>query len=393
MLSLGALLIVFSGGSIKASAALPSGGKFLTAEEIHNIVGDTITGRYYDGTSYVDIIYNYLRIETITGLMQHTSSDIVTSGKTVCVYSAPISNVNLDPDYITFDLYPEYTIQDTSFIYTFIGHSMSSGISSSVYSPPRWEWNLNGRTTVFQDANLLNPNQTEYAHFQTNSNRYYTYAECNYSSNLATSGYSLRASFYGASQRNQVTACLAIGVAYISDSGSGQSGTLPVGVTTAPTTNVTVNVNVDVDMTETNSLLDHILGGISGLIDGIKGLFVPSQEDLVNWRNDVVDMLEDTFTGVPQLEETMIDTIEDLINVNSVSVLEFPGIAPPGADGRPIQIVGARDVSLKPNGFNDLFDFVRLAINIAATIAVFNMIQHRLKGILVGEKVVETDGD
>ena len=271
----------------------------MTAQEVRNILGDSITGRYYNGSAYVDVTYRYLHSELINQLQQQTASDIVTNNLEVVVYAADISSVGLNPSYITFDLQPEFQILNTSYIYSFIGHNMSTGISSSVYSPPRWEWFLNGRTTVFQDANLLNPNGTEYAHFRTNNSVYYTYAEMAYTSNEPTSGYSLRASFFGNNPQN--TARLAVGLPYVSSSGSGESGTMPTGVTTIPSTNITVNV--DVDMTETNSILDNILSGIGGLVNGVKDLFVPDSEDIQDFKNDVASILDNSFSGYSDAED------------------------------------------------------------------------------------------
>lgn len=118
-----------------ANAAFPVGGKYLTAQEMLDIIGNSITGRYYNGSQYVDVTYYYDSVGTIGQLQQYEASDIVAVGKQFLVYAARVEGVSTNPDYITFDLYPEFSILDTSYIYMFCGHSIVTGVSSSVYNP------------------------------------------------------------------------------------------------------------------------------------------------------------------------------------------------------------------------------------------------------------------
>lgn len=299
-----------------ANAALPSGGKFLTAQEMHGIIGDTISGRYYNGSQYVDVTYTYLTIETIDSLQQNYISDTVVSGRTCCVYSAANISANLSPDYITFDLQPEFTIQDTNYIYSYIGHSMTTGISSSVYSPPRWEWVLGGRSTVFQDSNLLNPNENQFAHFHTSAGTWYTYAECNYTSNVSTSGYSIRASFFGNNLGSgSRTAKLAIGAAYVSESGSGASGTLPA-LTTSPAPSYTVIVSVD------NAGVESGLNDVVNAVDGL-------QDALLNDGDYDYGDSDETIEDVPSAVDE--EAIDDAMSAADTILDDIPSIIATGA--------------------------------------------------------------
>lgn len=283
----------------------------MEASAFHDVIGDSITGRYFNGSNYTDVTYRYGGTFSISEVQQYTSSDVVAVNKIGIYYTASVSNVSTNPDYITFDLYPEFTIQNTSYIYSFIGHSMQTGISVSAYSPPRWEWFLNGITTVFQDANLVNPNQTEYAHFRAGisgfGGTWFTYAECNYVSNVATSGYSLRASFFGTNASR--TAILAIGCPYISTGGFGQSGTLPV-TTTSPVPSYTVVV----DNAGVESRLDDVVSAVDNLGDIIQqtpDYDFGSEDDTIMDAPSDVD--EEAIENAMSVADTILDDIPSIV--------------------------------------------------------------------------------
>lgn len=372
-------VLVFLAGAIEAHAALPSGGKYLTAQEMRSIIGDSVTGRYYNGSEYVDVTYYYNAVQSVADLQQYESSDIVTTGKQYLVYAATVGAVNQNPDYITFDIHPEFSLLDTQFIYMFCGHSIRTGVSSSVYSPPRWEWVINGQSTVYQNQ-ALNPGQDQWAHARATQSFWWTYAECAYQSNISVSGYSLRASFFG-NNVNGSTAYFVIGLPYISDAGSGVSGTgAPI------VTGTDINVNVDVDLTETNSILDSILNGISGLVNGIKGLFVPDQADVIAFKEDLADILDDTFSGYSEAEEYIEDVRQILVDPAPSSIIKFPAIDVPCTNLH----IDAQQVDVNYN--NEHMEFVRVFVDIIFTIWLINMIMNKHHAIMVGEKSVEVEG-
>lgn len=294
-----------------ANAALPAGGKYLTAQELLDIVGESVTGRYYNGNSYVDVTYRYSNVQTIAQLQQATASDIVAVGKQYLVYSASVSGVNTNPDYITFDIRPEFSVLNTNYIYTFIGHSITSGLSPSVYNPPRWEWYINGRQTVFQNT-ATSPDGNAWAHARAQYQFWWTYAECNYQSNEPVSGYSLRASFYGNSTGNN--ALLVIGLPYISDSGSGSSGTLAPDSGSSPTYTVVVNV----DNAGVESGLNNVVSAVDGLQNAI-------QDDGNYDYGDVDEVIEDAPSGVDE------DAIEDAMSKADVILDRIPSVIATGA--------------------------------------------------------------
>lgn len=169
--------------------------------------------------------------------------------------------------------------------------------------------------------------------------------------------------------------------------------TRPVTTTTTtsfPSSTTDINVNVDVDLTETNGILGAIRDLIANLGDfivtGIKNLFIPTQEDLDAFKNTVEQLLRETFGGIPELEDQLQDAISGLFNVTAKTSIHFDGIQ---FDGH--YYVPAQDVNLKPAGYDDLYTFVEMIINILATIATVNTCINLVKHVVVGEVVVDVD--
>ena len=147
-----------------------------------------------------------------------------------------------------------------------------------------------------------------------------------------------------------------------------------------------INVNVTVDNTETNSLLSDIWDSITGLVSGIAHLFIPDDDYIENWLEDMGDVISDAFTDKVNLD-VLKDLLLDLGTYGNTSSIQFPAISIGEST------IPARSVQLKPSGFETLFNFVETAINLVCTIWVFNMVLLRIKAVFVGEQVVEVEGD
>lgn len=171
----------------------------------------------------------------------------------------------------------------------------------------------------------------------------------------------------------------------------------PAETTTEPSTTTTqINVNVDVDMTETNGILGSIRDLISNLgsfiVNGIKGLFLPDADDITNWKQTIVTILNETFGGIPELENQLKDAISSIFSATARQTVTFKGIKVPAAAGQPEAIiVPEQEVALRPPGFDNLFSWAETFINIVATIAVANTCFNQVKRIVVGEVVIDAD--
>lgn len=374
---------------LRAHAAL-SGGKFLTQQESLEMFGRQITGRYYDGTQYVDTVFNYVTDDAIGELYVDSSysGDIVARGVEGLVYSANNISVNTNPSAITFDLHPEISVLNTQQIHTVIGLSGGGSISNTVYNPPRWEWVINGLTTVYQAQGGAGPSYPQYwPSFQGYGQYYYSFVRADYTANSDISGYSLRASFYG----NSVAGgnyLLFIAYPYVSNNAVGQSGTLASGSGSVTTTGTTTTTGNETDLTETNSLLGSIKQGIENLansiLNGLKNLFIPSETFMTEWKDDMSDELEDHLGGIYEATDILHDWAAQFRNVQASSEIYVPAVTVPLAGVS--WTVGDWHVPLKPTGMPALvYEGFALIVDFLALAAFLNMCHKKLEVVLVPE--------
>lgn len=155
-----------------------------------------------------------------------------------------------------------------------------------------------------------------------------------------------------------------------------------------------ISVDVNIDLDETNGILGDILSVLSDfvgdIIDGIKGLFVPDEDYLENWLSDLVDLFETKFFYSGIDIEPLKNALLDMATYGATTSIRFPGIDLTSC-GIPFTIP-PRSVVLQPFG-SPINTYIELSINIAATLAVFNLFFTKIKAILVGERVVEVEGD
>lgn len=375
---------------LRAEAAL-SGGKFLTPQETLSAYGQTITGRYYNGSEYVDINFLYDTVSSIGTVFADSEykPDIVSTGNQGLLYYATATNVSTNPQFIQFDLHPQFSLLNTSQIHACIALSGGGGVSNSVYSPPRWEWNINGLSTVFQSRGGAGVNYPQYwpsFYLSGSSSGGLSYVSADYTSNSPISGYSIRASFYGNAQSSQqgYVYTLFVGCPYVSSDASGQSGTL------APVTGTTVSTSssVDIDLTETNSLLGSIRQGIENLansiLNGLKNLFIPSETFMTDWKDDMSDELEDHLGGIYEATDILHDWAAQFRNVQASSEIYVPAVTVPLAGVS--WTVGDWHVPLKPSGMPALvYEAFALIVDFLALAAFLNMCHKKLEVVLVPE--------
>lgn len=183
--------------------------------------------------------------------------------------------------------------------------------------------------------------------------------------------------------------------------GSSMSNTEPVQTTTTTETSsggavttgdIFVDVNIDLD--ETNGILGNILSVLSDfvgdILDGLKGLFVPDEDYIENWLDDLIDLFEAKFASSGIDIDPLKNALLDMATYGATTSIRFPGVDLTSC-GIPFTIP-PRAVELQPFG-SPINTYIELSINIAATLAVFNLLFTKIKAILVGERLVEIEGD
>lgn len=368
----------------------------MTPQEALDTFGNSISCQYYTNNGdYQTAAFTYNSVWSYA-YGDHSNGSWTYEGTQFLEYTCNVEP-NVNPQYITFDIQPLYSIFDTEQIHTVICLSTGSQNSiSMIYQSPSWDW-------VFDGVNYHLENSSEgdisgqYSYIRSQGQGF-TFVPADFTSTRLASGYSYRAVFSG--NIANYPCRLLIGIPYVSTGASGSEGTFTT-ASSGGDTNITVNV----DMSETNEKIDETNGLIGSILSWIgnffvnlgntvKGWFVPSQDFITNWVHRLIDIIEDKFAPWPVADQTIKDIVQRLLTAlgeGGVQSVDFPSITIPGVPDGPF--IQGRSVSLTGDGaWADLIEIFRDFVDVVCTIWVINMVCHRVKGMLVGEAVVEVEG-
>lgn len=360
----------------------------LTPTDTRTLVGDTIPAKYYNGTDYVDFNFVYggsTTVDSFAYLGDYTP--MLHQGDNVIWYSAHVSP-SANPQYITVDINPQYSFFDTDLVQMSCGCGVRNGttISSASFSSPSWRW-----TTSYSGAIILeNMAQSNGVRAMIDliingSHRGFTFVDADLTNNGATfSAYSYRACFYGNTAVSTGDLYFFVSCPVISDDSTMASGTF--GTTTSGSgSSGDVNVTVDVDMSETNGLLETIAGLLSGLVNGIKDLFIPSQQDIEDFKTALDTLMQDKFGAFWASQSLLRQAVSQLGSIQMRESIRFPGVTIDVGDNQTFTLA-AQDVPLNPASGNatwsTFLESVRLAFDIVSTLLVINMLKDKLQYII-----------
>ena len=151
-----------------------------------------------------------------------------------------------------------------------------------------------------------------------------------------------------------------------------------------------VNVNID-----SSSI-------VSGIVDGLKGLFVPTQQDIMDFRLNMMTLCNSSlapFWNVEALRDDAINTImhSPTINYVDVPLIDLRSNNIPfyfTAENFPeFEVLNNKlRVPLKVgSSWNWFYDLVAWAIDVIAVLAFVNMVINKIHAFFLGDKVVEID--
>lgn len=375
------MLIPFSSGCIKASAAL-SGGRFLTPTETLAILGDSLNVQYYDGSGTQTTVARYIGTDTAQFDETYQTTDYLQDGLATLVYSFT-GNVSNNPQYTVVEFPAEFVLLDVDQVHTIAGISANaySGIPVDPYSTPQWRWTMAGQSVSFSGRADYGFHYRAILAETTAPNCQFDYIPVDWSHNGTTSAFSQRLYFSYAEPVDNVY-YIAVGVPYITDTGTVDTISGTSGTGTSGTGNITI------DMSETNGLLGGIKDILSGIVDGIAGIFVPDQDFLLDWKDDMGGILDDTFGKYTEIDD-LLDRVKDtLVNTQPNAVVRFPGIHPPGSSFS----IPAQDVNAVPPALADFVDYIKFGFDILATCLFVNSCKRKWDEVVLGKTVVEIEG-
>lgn len=141
---------------------------------------------------------------------------------------------------------------------------------------------------------------------------------------------------------------------------------------------------------------------IDAIVDGIKGLFVPSQADILNFRLSMQTMCNNSLAPFFDIEQLRDDAIDSILAAPVVNYVDLPLIDLTDS-GIPFELTAAQfpgyevvdDAVRVPlrlgSDWNFFYELVAWGFDVIATLAFVNMVITKLHALFTGEKVVEVD--
>lgn len=376
-----------------AADTVPSGGHYLGVSDTRALIGDSIPFTYYNGQNYVDSTATYL--DSVTSLSETSEAPAgFVSGVTYLRYSYNASGINSSPNFIQFRILPTYSIYDTEYLYTCFALSRVtlSSISPAAYQSPNTDWYVAGSSINFANRNETASGSGNYAYL-TFSGSQALYVPIVHRQQSTFSAYSTD---FEASGSIPALGYFYVMCPYVSGDAFGQSGTFApssggsVSGTTATTSGGQGGVQ-SVDLTETNGLLGRIEVILSGIVDGIKGLFIPDDEFLSDWVDDMKQLLEDHLGGLYQAITMSTTFMQQFQSVTAKQSIYLPATSIPLA-GETFTI-GPYTLPLKVDGLPAaLYDGIAYIIDFLAAVAFLRMCRNKLEIFLNPDsEVVQSD--
>lgn len=113
-------------------------------------------------------------------------------------------------------------------------------------------------------------------------------------------------------------------------------------------------------------------GKIWGFIeDGLKSLFVPSEEEMIAYSDKWEQLLADRFGAVYQVTNILTDSWDGVMAADQTNTINFPSVSINLPDNTKFSF-GGYEVQIVPTGFDVLVNGVKLIIGIVATVAFVN---------------------
>lgn len=284
----------------------------MTPQEALEVFGSEIHGKFFNGTDYTDCTFLYDSVQSVSYIESETTYQFGV-GSQYLFYNFYSYDVRQNPEYITFDIEPTYSIFNTTQIHTFIGLASRLRVSS-VYQSPSWDWVVGGSTYHLENDDRNAAGSSTRAVFNGGGIINATFVPFDFSTTSLTSGYSFRATFsgnYGLSDNSNRYA-LAIGLPYIDSDATGENGTMP-----PESSQPDINVNVNVDLSGVESRLDAVQSGLGDVaervgdaVDGVNDI----KDAITAAQGDSLASVEDV--GVPPLpfDESTVDDVGEMLN-------------------------------------------------------------------------------
>ena len=298
-------LFLFSDLHLHAHAL--SGGRLMDTTEALQVFGSTFEITYYNGSDYVSSTATY------TGGTRTLQDSVgqYPAGAECLQYTAPVTNLSINPAYITLQINPQYSIFDTTQLHTAIFVYSTSSAACPPYQTPDWRWTISGSESIFY-GELDSEYNIKSA--DVGSDRCF-YIPVDFSQQSTFAASSVRCTFCAPVSVYNGYLYFYIAPPYLSSDAFGQNGSTS-SVTTVSTSSSSGSGGQSVDMTQTNGILSAIQSGINGLaqaiLDGLAYLFVPRE----GYFDGLINQLRARFSWYTSIENAFNALYTSFSNTN-----------------------------------------------------------------------------
>lgn len=158
-------------------------------------------------------------------------------------------------------------------------------------------------------------------------------------------------------------------------------------------------VNLYLNEPDTSGFLKTIIEGIKSIgqsvvelptkiwdkmSDGLKGLFVPTSDDITSIKNDWDNLLSDRFGGMYQVIQLIDDYADSFNSPEQQNTITLPELRLPFGDSD--FVFGGKDVQIVPDKFSFLIDILKTIISIIATCFFVNGLRNKFERLVGGQE-------
>lgn len=356
--------------------------KQLTPQEAYAFYGDSIQAVYYSQSGYKSVTlqpssnrYSYYLQGSITG--QDVPAWLQNTSLRYVYYGAQVSDYSLNPSYLGLDIAPNVHFADcTALRFAACGYLGNIHVASASYEA--------------SFINIYAGGQLRYENgLYTDSNGYYPEIHLSrgggdWTNSLVWADYQgdtvMNVSMVRVGLNGTRTDGGWLGV-YLLCPLVNDAAVTGTGVITG-TTETTAPSGSDVDLTETNGLIGRVIQAVqnlaSSILDGLKGIFIPDDDFMNEFKDDMQTLLEDHLGGLYEAEQIMVDSFGQLPNVVAKSEIYIPPVTLNLAGGN--FKIGDWHVPLKVDGLPAaLYEGIAFIIDFLCLAAFLRMCRNKLE--------------
>lgn len=155
------------------------------------------------------------------------------------------------------------------------------------------------------------------------------------------------------------------------------------------------NVIVDTESVEAG-LLSGIIGWIKNIYDtivnlpskiwefiseGLKGLFVPDEDSVAEYKDRFDGLLADKFGAVYQVVNLLFESWDDIKNADLENTVDIPEVVIPLPDDNEFTF-GGYSVVIVPEGFEFMVNAIKIIVGISCTVLFVNGLRKRYEDVM-----------